>query len=120
MAVRRITPYLQADDFEAVRDFYSGVLGMEEGEFGGDHVGFHSPDVPSAQIVAAPAGAEDPAPRVGVDVGTPEAVDAALVAARERGLEVVYGPVDEPWGIHRFFVRDPTGAVVSVLAHLPD
>lgn len=117
MAVRRITPYLQASDFDAVRDFYAGVLGLEEGEFGGEHVGFRSSDEPSAQVVAARAGAQDPAPDLGVDVGAPEAVDAALVAARDRGLEVVYGPVDEPWGIRRFFVRDPTGAVVSVLAH---
>jgi len=25
---------------------------------------------------------------------------------------------DEPWGIRRFFVRDPAGTVISVLAHL--
>jgi hypothetical protein len=31
---------------------------------------------------------------------------------------VVYGPADEPWGIRRFFVRDPSGTVISVLAHL--
>jgi hypothetical protein len=30
---------------------------------------------------------------------------------------VIYGPVDEPWGVHRFFVRDPHGVVISVLAH---
>ena len=31
--------------------------------------------------------------------------------------EVIYGPVDEPWGVRRFFVRDPQGVVISVLAH---
>jgi hypothetical protein len=25
--------------------------------------------------------------------------------------------VDEPWGDYRFFVRDPHGVVISVLAH---
>jgi predicted enzyme related to lactoylglutathione lyase len=33
------------------------------------------------------------------------------------GHEVIYGPVDEPLGVRRFFVRDPQGVVISVLAH---
>ncbi len=119
MAVRRITPYLQASDFDAVRDFYGGLLGLEEGGFGGEHVGFRSSAAPDAQVVAGRVGAEDPAPQLGVDVGTPDAVDAAHAEARRRGFEVLYGPVEEPWGIRRFFVRDPTGVVVSVLAHRP-
>jgi hypothetical protein len=36
---------------------------------------------------------------------------------RYRAGEVIYGPVDEPWGVHRFFVRDPHGVVISVLSH---
>jgi uncharacterized glyoxalase superfamily protein PhnB len=34
-----------------------------------------------------------------------------------RGFEVVYPLTDEPWGIRRFFVRDPRGTVISILAH---
>jgi catechol 2,3-dioxygenase-like lactoylglutathione lyase family enzyme len=54
---------------------------------------------------------------MGVDVGTREAVDAAHAEAVAARHEIVYGPVDEPWGVRRFFVRDPHGIVVSVLAH---
>ena len=44
--------------------------------------------------------------------------EAPVVAeALRRGLEVVYPPTDEPWGIRRFFVRDPSGSLISVLAH---
>jgi len=50
-------------------------------------------------------------------VGSRTAVDAAYAEAMQCGHEVVYGSVDEPWGARRFFVRDPNGAVVSVLAH---
>jgi uncharacterized glyoxalase superfamily protein PhnB len=56
-------------------------------------------------------------PNMGVDVGSWEAVDAAHAEAVRAGREVIYGPVDEPWGVRRFFVRDPQGIVVSVLAH---
>jgi hypothetical protein len=37
-----------------------------------------------------------------------------------RGLQtsaIVHPLTDEPWGVRRFFVRDPTGVVVNVLGH---
>jgi uncharacterized glyoxalase superfamily protein PhnB len=37
--------------------------------------------------------------------------------ADQAGHEVIYGPVDEPWGVRRFSVRDPQGVAISVLAH---
>jgi uncharacterized glyoxalase superfamily protein PhnB len=52
-----------------------------------------------------------------VDVDSRAAVDAAHAEAVRAGHEVIYGPVDEPWGVRRFFVRDPHGVVISVLAH---
>ena len=30
-----------------------------------------------------------------------------------------HGPVDEPWGVRRFFVRGPLGTNVTILASLP-
>jgi catechol 2,3-dioxygenase-like lactoylglutathione lyase family enzyme len=114
MAVRRIMPYHESPDFEATRAFYTRVLGLEEGEFGGGYIGFGSG---GAQLLFAPPGVEPALPDMGVDVGSWEAVDAAHAKAVEDGHEVIYGPVDEPWGVRRFFVRDPNGVVLSVLAH---
>ena len=94
-------PYYESPDLEATRVFYTRVLGLEEGTFGGGYIGFGSGP---AQVLFAPSGVEPVLPNMGVDVGSPEAVDAAHA-------------VDEPWGVRRFFVRDPQGVVVSVLAH---
>jgi ribosomal protein L34E len=33
------------------------------------------------------------------------------------GLEIVYRLVYEPRGVRRFYVRDPFGNVVNILAH---
>ena len=33
------------------------------------------------------------------------------------GLEIVYGVVTEPWGVRRFYVRDPFGKTINILAH---
>ncbi len=121
MTVPRIVPYLESADFDAVKAFYVGVLGlevaMEEPDMP-DFLGLASPDNRSAQIVVAAEGVEPPLPSFGVDVGNVAAVEAAHAEATRQGLEVVYPLTDEPWGIRRFFVRDPSGTVVSVLAHL--
>jgi catechol 2,3-dioxygenase-like lactoylglutathione lyase family enzyme len=119
MPVSRIVPYLESGDFDAIKDFYVGVLGLEVAMYEprSAFLGLASPDNRSAQIVVAAPGVEEPRPQMGIDVGDPAAVDAAHAEVLRRGLEVVYGPADEPWGIRRFFVRDPSGAVVSVLAH---
>ena len=45
-------------------------------------------------------------------------VDAALDKLTKGGFAIVYGPADEPWGVRRFFVRDPCGRLVNVLSHL--
>ena len=37
--------------------------------------------------------------------------------ARRRGYEIVHPLTEEPWGVRRFFVRDPNGVVVNVVAH---
>lgn len=44
-------------------------------------------------------------------------VDAAYRAARAAGAEIVHELTDEPWGVRRFFVRDPAGHVVNILSH---
>ncbi len=114
MAVQRIMPYHVSSDFEATRDFYTRVLGLEEGTFGGGYIGFGAGH---AQVLFAPPGVEPVLPDMGVDVASREAVDAAHAEAVRGGHDVIYGPVDEPWGVRRFFVRDPNGVVLSVLAH---
>ncbi len=44
-------------------------------------------------------------------------VDAAYAAAVREGAEIVHPLTDEPWGVRRFFVRDPDGHVINVLSH---
>jgi uncharacterized glyoxalase superfamily protein PhnB len=53
-------------------------------------------------------------PDVSIEV---DDVDAAHAAALRHGHEIVHPLTDEPWGVRRFFVRDPTGRVLNVLSH---
>lgn len=117
-AVRRILPYADGPDPASSRDFYVDVLGLEVA-MRDPVLGLRSPAEPAAQLVVLPPGMENPQPRFGIDLGRPGAVDAAHEEAVRRGLRVVYPLTDEPWGVRRFFVEDPGGTVVNVLAHLP-
>ena len=114
----RIIPYASGRDLPASRGFYVEALGLEVA-METPVLCLRSPANPSAQVILAPPGSEDPQPSFGVDLGDPEAVDAAHAEALRRGLRVVYPLTDEPWGVHRFFVEDPGGTIVNVLAHLP-
>lgn len=117
MAVTRIVAYAQGKNLPASQAFYTGVLGLEV-VMDDPVLGLASPINPSAQVIIPPPGMEEPAPSFGLDLGDPAAVDAAHATALERGLRVVYPIRDEPWGVRRFFVEDPGGTVINVLAHL--
>ncbi|WP_037353175.1 VOC family protein [Amycolatopsis orientalis] len=116
--IKRIIAYSEGSDDAATRDFYVRVLGLDVA-MDDPVLGFRGGDRPAAQVLVLPPGSTDPVPRWGIDLGEPEAVDAAHAEAVRRGLRVVYPLTDEPWGVRRFFVEDPGGTVVNVLAHLP-
>ena len=47
-------------------------------------------------------------------VATPGDVDAAHTLALEHGLDVVWPPTDEPWGVREFHLRHPDGHTFRV------
>ena len=44
-------------------------------------------------------------------------VDAIYRRALAANLETVYDLTDEPWGVRRFYLRDPLGRLVNILSH---
>jgi catechol 2,3-dioxygenase-like lactoylglutathione lyase family enzyme len=117
VVVRRIVAYAGGNRIEASRDFYVEVLGMRVA-MEDPVLDLQSPVDPAAELIIGAQEMQDPKLSFGVDVGEPAAVDAAHGEAVRRGLRVVYPLTDEPWGVRRFFVEDPGGTIVNVLAHL--
>jgi uncharacterized glyoxalase superfamily protein PhnB len=114
MSVRRVMPDIQSDALEESRDFY-GLLGLEEVMNLGWVMTLASPSNPTAQVTFMSHDATAPVtPDMSVEVAD---VDAAYAAMTESGAEIVRELRDEEWGVRRFFVRDPNGRVVNVLAH---
>ncbi|WP_282785996.1 VOC family protein [Nocardia sp. CC201C] len=113
MSIRRTVPDIRTADMAASRAFYR-ELGFEEVMDLGWVVTLASPDNPTAQVLLIGPDAEGPQPDMSVEVDDVDAAHAAMVAA---GADIVYALRDEPWGVRRFFVRDPNGTVVNVVGH---
>jgi catechol 2,3-dioxygenase-like lactoylglutathione lyase family enzyme len=118
MGVRRVIAYAAGSDLAASRDFYVNVLGMQVA-MDDPVISLQAPDQQATgEVVVGAQEMQASRPSIGVDLGDPAAVDAAHAEVQRRGLRVVYPLTDEPWGVHRFFVEDPGGTIVNVLAHL--
>jgi catechol 2,3-dioxygenase-like lactoylglutathione lyase family enzyme len=117
--IRRAMPVLTTDDPAAARAFYEGFLGFRVAMEEDGLLMLASTSTPTTQLIVAwpSPTAMDPAV-LGVAVSVEVAdVDAAHTEAVARGLEVVRELRDEPWGIRRFFVRDPAGRTINVASH---
>ncbi|MFI1302498.1 VOC family protein [Streptomyces sioyaensis] len=114
MPVRRVVPNLQCDALEENRTFY-GLLGMEEVMNQGWVMTLASPANPTAQLSFLTHDRTAPVtPDLSIEV---DDVDAAYAAVLSSGAPIVRPLQDEEWGVRRFFVKDPNGRVVNVLAH---
>jgi catechol 2,3-dioxygenase-like lactoylglutathione lyase family enzyme len=115
MRVERVVPDLATSSLPESRSFYEAVLGLEPVMDHGWIVTLADPQRPEVQISLMTHDRSAPViPDLSVQV---DDVDAAYAAAVERGAEIVHPLTDEPWGVRRFFVRDPDGHVVNVLSH---
>jgi len=117
MAVKRIVTNIATTQVDAARGFYADVLSLEVVMDQGWILTFAATGASATpQVsVASEGGSGTPVPDISVEVDDLEEV---LRRVRGAGLPVEYGPVQEPWGVRRFFVRDPFGRLVNVLVHV--
>lgn len=116
MTIKRIVPNLQASDPQAARAFYGDLLGLAVVMDHGWFVTFAaegSAAMPQVGI-ASEGGSGTPVPQLSIEV---DDVDLVYARARTAGVEIVYDITDEPWGVRRFFMRDPFGNIVNILTH---
>jgi catechol 2,3-dioxygenase-like lactoylglutathione lyase family enzyme len=115
MKVKRIVSNIEVQDAARAQRFYQEILGLD---LLMDHgwIRTYGSDQPmTVQISFAQQGGSDThVPDLSIEV---DDVDAACEAMQAAGFAIEYGPVDEPWGVRRFYVRDPFGKLVNILAH---
>ena len=115
MKVLRIVANIETSDIAAAKRFYQDVLGLDVVMDHGWIRTLGSQDKMNVQIsFAAEGGSGTPVPDLSIEV---EDVEAALDGMKAAGFAIEYGPADEPWGVRRFYVRDPFGRLVNILSH---
>lgn len=117
MKVQRVVANVASPEPGLADPFYGAVLGMEV-LMDMDWIRtYGSPAAMTVQLsFMREGGSGAPVPELSIEV---DDVDGACHAFRTAGFPAEYGPVDEPWGVRRFFVRDPFGRLVNVLSHRP-
>lgn len=115
MTVLRIVPNIAATDPPATRRFYEGLLGMHIAMDMGWIITFNGPETSPTQVsVASDGGSGTLVPQLSIEVDNVEDVH---VRAIEMGFDIPYPLTIEPWGIRRFYVRDPAGTLVNISSH---
>ncbi|WP_068830690.1 VOC family protein [Pseudomonas sp. BMS12] len=115
MQVKRIIANLPAPEPSMVDEFYRDILGLE---LAMDH-GWIRTYAGSAKMtvqvsIASQGGSDTPVPDLSIEV---DDLDEALRRVQHSGISLEYGPVSEPWGVRRFYVRDPLGKLINILQH---
>ena len=113
MGVTRIVANLAAPDPMGLAKFYQQVFELDL-PFDMGWIAFLTRDGPQKIELhtASEGGSGTDLPVISIGV---EDLDATEAAVRAAGVEVVYGPVTEEWGLRRFFFRDPAGNLVNVV-----
>lgn len=113
--VRRIVANIATPDVAEAKRFYGDVLGLDLKMDMGWIATYGSGERMTVQLsVMSEGGSGTPVPDLSIEV---DDIDEALRRVREAGYPVEYGPVAEPWGVRRFYTRDPFGRLVNILVH---
>lgn len=116
MKVERIVANVATPDVGKAAAFYEDVLGLDVLMDLGWIRTYGSASKMTIQVsVMSEGGSGTAVPDISIEV---DDVEEALKRVRKSGIDVEYGPATEPWGVRRFFVRDPFGKLVNILQHV--
>ena len=110
---------LFVEDLEAAREFYGRVFGLPVGFEDANSAVFEFQNTiinllraTEAPSLIAPAPVASPAAGSRFQLTIPvDDVDAVVAELTSRGVELLNGPMDRPWGIRTASFRDPGGHI---------
>lgn len=116
MAVKRIVTNIHCENSGAAKLFYGEILEMEiVMDLGWIMTLASDATTPPQLSFASEGGSGTSVPDLSIEVDNFSVVYQKMVDA---GYRIEYGPVTEPWGVQRFYVRDPFGRLVNILSHV--
>ncbi len=116
--ILRVVTNIYSLNFEKSREFYIDFLDMELVMDMEWILTFASKHNPNSQISILQfdkkGNVDNSATFLSIEVSD---VDALYERAKKLKFDIVYPITDEPWGVRRFFVKEPNGATINLLAH---
>jgi catechol 2,3-dioxygenase-like lactoylglutathione lyase family enzyme len=113
---------LFVEDLAATKQFYQDVFGLpvhyedeESAVFNFANTLINLLRTTAANELIAPAvvGGPEAAPRLELTINVDD-VDAVCAELAKRGVELLNGPMDRPWGIRTAAFRDPAGHIWEI------
>ena len=115
MSTNRIVPNIEGENLAAADEFYGKILGLDLLMDLGWVRTYGSSAKMNIQVsIATEGGSGTPVPDISIEV---DDLDAILEKVRAANHPIEYGPTLEPWGVRRFYVRDPFGKLINILQH---
>jgi|SRR4051812_3386919 predicted enzyme related to lactoylglutathione lyase len=117
MTIRRVVPNINSSKVQESKLFYKDFLGMKLAMDMGWILTFVSEDNPTAQVTIVKSDAiEIPQPNITLTIEVSD-VDMLYRKAKELNYEIPYEIKDEPWGVRRFWLKDPNGVTINLMTH---
>ncbi|RCV90147.1 VOC family protein [Billgrantia montanilacus] len=115
MKVKRIMSNTATSDIDKAAAFYGEILGLDLLMDHGWFRTYGSDEKMTVQLsFGTEGGSGTPVPDLSIEV---DDIEAALARCEKANVPIEYGPVSEPWGVRRFYARDPFGKLVNILQH---
>lgn len=115
MKIKRIMSNTATGDVTRAAAFYGEILGLRLLMDLGWFQTYGSDETANAQVsFGTQGGSGTPVPDLSIEV---DDVEEAFRRFTQAGVPIEYGPVSEPWGVRRFYVRDPFGKLINILQH---
>jgi catechol 2,3-dioxygenase-like lactoylglutathione lyase family enzyme len=113
---------LFVEDLDATKRFYAEVFGLQSHfeddasavfKFGNTLINLLKISEAPQLIAPAPVASPDAGARFQFTLGVDD-VDAMCEELKRRGVELLNGPMDRPWGIRTATFRDPAGHIWEI------
>lgn len=115
MKIKRIVSNVETSDVRKANTFYHDILGLRLVMDHGWIRTYGSDSKMTVQVsFASEGGSGTPVPDMSIEV---DDLETALARVKKAGMPIEYGPESEPWGVRRFYVRDPFGKLINILQH---
>ena len=118
MSIKRIVPNISSTRLNESKDFYINFLGLTLAMDMKWILTFASDTNPTAQIsVVQSDNSDDSNSNITLSIEVSD-IDKLYEKAKSLNYEITYEITNEPWGVRRFFVKDPNGVTINLMTHI--